>query len=121
MAFKKGVSGHKAGRPKGIKDKRWVAADVIQTLKANSCNPFELMAQWATDEKVDMNIRYQCAKELAKYVAPQLKAVAVAVQDEDRNKQLYNINLQRQQGVTYDATSEGEKDEEASIVDAASQ
>lgn len=64
-----------SGRPKGARTHARV--DVSERLAAMNCKPFDGMARIAkiAEAQGDHAIAVQCYKELAKYVAPQLKAI----------------------------------------------
>lgn len=64
-----------AGRQQGSLNKR--SQEVQDKLKALGCDPIEGMAKIAIDLGNDVEIRAAMYKELAKYVAPQLKAIEV--------------------------------------------
>jgi hypothetical protein len=49
--------------------------EVKQTLEALGCDPIEGMARLATDERVEISIRFQAYKELAQYIYPKRKAI----------------------------------------------
>lgn len=61
------------GRQKGVMNK--VQADVRELMKKAGFNPIRRMIAIANDKTVDIAIRAQMTKELAKYYAPQLKAI----------------------------------------------
>ena len=70
------VDGKKTGgRKKGTVNKtKQTLLDMIQE-KHPGWHPVTAMAELAQDESIEMNHRVTCYKEVAKYVAPQLKAV----------------------------------------------
>lgn len=66
------------GRVQGVSNKR---TEEIQALfKRRGFNPLNRMMTIAQDTTIDISIRAQMLKELAKYFAPQLKAVEVNAQ-----------------------------------------
>jgi hypothetical protein len=61
------------GRSAGTPNRNTV--EVKQTLEALGCDPIEGMARLATDERVEISIRFQAYKELAQYIYPKRKAI----------------------------------------------
>ena len=72
MPFQKGRA-KTGGRVAGTKHK--ITRDVAGLLDKLNCNPLEGLATIANDPNVDTAIRARCHSELAKYIAPQLKAI----------------------------------------------
>lgn len=62
-----------AGRPKGKPNKR--TQEIQDRLDELDCDPIEGMAMIAVDPTSDPNLKFQCFKELAQYVAPKRKAI----------------------------------------------
>lgn len=93
MAFVKGQSGNPSGRPKGLKDKRSIAADVKAIAEAHDFDPFIEMIKLAKNPTVDESVRFQCCKELAQYLAPKLKAITIDAGEETQEaiKHVFNI------------------------------
>src|SRR5215212_10759651 len=90
----------RGGRQIGTPNKKTQA--VADTLAELGCNPIEGMARIAMDEQAELGLRAQMYKELAQYVAPKRKAVAVTGEDGGpvkteltANKWLDAINGQR--------------------------
>ena len=77
--MEKGTTNNPAGRPKGLIDKRNLR--VAERAEEMGCDPIEflclvVMADVARlKEAPDLNQRIACAKELATYIAPKLKAI----------------------------------------------
>jgi hypothetical protein len=67
------------GRRRGTPNYKTQA--VGDRLQALGCDPIEGMARIAMDETVDLGVRAQMYKELARYVAPQLKATELCAGD----------------------------------------
>ena len=61
-----------AGRKRGSIPK--LSKEVSSRLEALGCDPIEGMAKIALNKRVNMSIRAAMYRELAKYVAPQLRA-----------------------------------------------
>lgn len=70
-----------AGRKRGSPTKR--TAEVRERLAALNCDPIEGMARIALNKRVDVGIRAGMYKELAKYVAPQLRAMDHRLVDDE--------------------------------------
>jgi len=68
-----------AGRPKtGEPSSRQAKTRAVKALmEQHDYSPIEAMITVAKDKSQDMNLRVSCHKELARYVAPQLKAVDI--------------------------------------------
>lgn len=68
------------GRPKGSKNKD--KADFKSWLEVQCAkhgkDPFEFMAYSMNNRRIDYVTRVQCAKELAQYMQPKLRAVEVS-------------------------------------------
>jgi hypothetical protein len=62
-----------AGRPKGAKNKR--TQEIQDRLEELDCDPIEGMAMISADPTTSPELKFQCYKELAQYVAPKRKAV----------------------------------------------
>jgi hypothetical protein len=62
-----------AGRPKGSTNKR--SQEIQDRLDDLGVDPIEGMAMIASDPTSTPELKYQCFKELAQYVAPKRKAV----------------------------------------------
>lgn len=62
-----------AGRPKGAKNKR--TQEIIDRLEDLDCDPIEGMAMISADPTSSPELKFQCFKELAQYVAPKRKAM----------------------------------------------
>jgi hypothetical protein len=71
-----------AGRPIGMPNKPTQALRALLDKRFPGWNPVEQMAEIAQDETADIAIRLNAAKEVAKYVYPQLKAVELATGEE---------------------------------------
>lgn len=69
------LKGPGPGRPKGSQSK--IRQEIRDMLDQLGCNPIRAMAMIAMDQANEMTIRVTCLKEVAKYYAPQLKAVEV--------------------------------------------
>ncbi len=99
---KEGVINNPNGRGKGVIGKRSQA--IIDKLKKLNCDPITGMAKIAMAQRiaketcecgkevafvidVDNQLRQQCYKELAQYIAPKLKAVEIST-DEDTHESL---------------------------------
>jgi len=68
-----------AGRPKkGQPTSRQAKTRAVkEMMDKHKYSPIEAMIMVAKDKKQDMTMRVSCHKELARYVAPQLKAVDI--------------------------------------------
>lgn len=74
MAFVKGMKRHPgAGRKKGQICKNTLA--IRELLDSMGCNPIQGLANIADDPKTSRELRAKVLADLAKYVAPQLKAI----------------------------------------------
>lgn len=62
-----------AGRPKGQPNKR--TKEIQERLEELGCDPIEGMAMISADPTVSQELKFQCYKELAQYVAPKRKAI----------------------------------------------
>ena len=62
-----------AGRPKGSKNKR--SQEIQDRLEDLDCDPIEGMAMITADPTTSPELKFQCFKELARYVAPKRKAM----------------------------------------------
>jgi len=69
-----------AGRPKGSKSKRTMELAELLEARFPGYDPVIQLSEFAHDESLDMTIRSSCAKEVAKYVRPQLKAIEHSTQ-----------------------------------------
>jgi len=65
-----------AGRPPGATNKR--SQEIQEKLDKLDCDPIEGMAMIAVDPMSSPELKLQCYKELAQYVAPKRKAVDMA-------------------------------------------
>jgi len=74
-----------AGRKKGVpnKDKQ----PLLERLRVAfpGWHPVVAMAQIANDPDVDLTLRFQAAKEVAKYIEPQRKAIEITPTDGEGN------------------------------------
>jgi len=66
------------GRTAGTPNKR--SALAAQRLRRLGVDPLTILATLAKDEAVDVGVRCRAASELAGYVYPKLKAIAVEVE-----------------------------------------
>ena len=68
-----------AGRPKnGEPSSRQAKTRAVKALmEKHNYSPIEAMINVAKDKNQDITLRVSCHKELARYVAPQLKAVDI--------------------------------------------
>ena len=71
------------GRPKGVPTKPKRALIALLNERWPGWHPVLQMADIANDETVALPERFSAAKEVAKYVVPQLKAVDIS-QDSDK-------------------------------------
>jgi len=62
-----------SGRPTGSPNKR--SREIQERLDAMDVDPIEGMAMIASDPTVTPELKFQCFKELAQYVAPKRKSV----------------------------------------------
>ena len=68
------------GRRKGSKNKRTMELAELLEEKFPGYDPVVQLAGFANDENNDLSLRSSCAKEVAKYVRPQLKAIEHSTQ-----------------------------------------
>lgn len=85
-----------AGRPAGSKNKR--TQEIEDKLAALNCDPIEGMAMIAVDPTSGPELKFQCFKELAQYVAPKRKAVEMDIEGSGS----FNINVVRFSDVAKD-------------------
>ena len=84
------ASGRKTGgRTKGTPNKR--TQEVVQRLRSLGCDPIEGMALIAMDDANSMELRARVYMELAQYVAPKRKALALSSTADERV--VFNIGL----------------------------
>jgi len=62
-----------SGRPTGSPNKR--SKEIQERLDAMDVDPIEGMAMIASDPTVTPELKFQCFKELAQYVAPKRKSI----------------------------------------------
>tara|TARA_R100000458_G_C8270903_1_gene245624 strand:- start:379 stop:669 length:291 start_codon:yes stop_codon:yes gene_type:complete len=65
-----------SGRPAGSPNKR--SKEIQERLDAMDVDPIEGMAMIASDPTITPELKFQCFKELAQYVAPKRKSVDVS-------------------------------------------
>ena len=92
MASKGGVQVG-AGRPKGVKNK--INMEASKRLAAMNCDPLEGMARIAEEciRDGDRALAGAMYKELAKYVAPQLKSVEYKVEGDVKHDHAFSIQF----------------------------
>lgn len=73
------TGGREAGTPNKVSTS---IADLIAA-KYPDYHPVMALAEIANDKKQDINIRFHCHKEVAKYICPQLKSIEVKNEDRD--------------------------------------
>ncbi|MET0063216.1 MAG: hypothetical protein ABW176_13070 [Candidatus Thiodiazotropha endolucinida] len=78
MAGRKPGGQKTGGRKQGTPNKRTEEISELLKKKFPKYNPVVQMAEIAQDKKVDMNLRVQCAKEVAQYLFPKRKAIEVS-------------------------------------------
>jgi len=84
------ASGRKTGgRTKGTPNKR--TQEVVRRLTSLGCDPIEGMALIAMDEANSMELRARVYMELAQYIAPKRKALALSSTNDERV--VFNIGL----------------------------
>ena len=88
--FKSG--GHAAGVPNRK------TALVERLLDEMKCNPVGIIAAIAMNPKTPAKLRFLCAKELAQYIAPRLKAIEVRAEDSETGIRLIQVNWGRSDG-----------------------
>ena len=73
MTFVRGKSGNPKGRPKGSRNaKTKLAAELCAKMKFD---PIQALIEIAQDKGVKVETRAAAAREVAKYVRPQLRAI----------------------------------------------
>jgi hypothetical protein len=77
MPAKKGCTGNRAGRPKGIIDKRILYKSVQEQLIEAGYNPVAALIEVARDETWDIKVRKSAMKDLLDKSYPDLRAVDI--------------------------------------------
>ncbi len=83
MAGRKPGCAKTGGRKKGATNKRTIAKllKIDEYCAKKGYDPLHAMVDIATDETMDLDIKFACHKEVAKYLHSQRKAVELAGKD----------------------------------------
>lgn len=90
MVFKVGLSGNPMGRQKGTRSYCTEKFEAAKACRDVGVNPFEVLAEMAAQTKHPKN-RIAASAHLAKYLAPQLKAVEHSVSKESPFNMLFDL------------------------------